>query len=103
MALLNDTTRNNAGFGGPIAALAREGMADALRRCRSILEAGSPLTAGPAIDAAELLMQDRASRGAAVSRLRSLVADPKTPDAAAVKAARLLLSATGRRAYKGGN
>ena len=101
--LVNGAPAWRGGRGGPVAQAAREGVADAIARCRQVLDAGTPLAAGPAIDAAELLMQDRASRGAAVSRLRSLVKDHRTPDAAAVRAARLLLEATGRRAYRKGN
>jgi hypothetical protein len=101
--LPNGAPRNPAGRGGPVAALAREGVADALARCRAILDSGSPLTAGPAIDAAALLMRgtDKTARRQAVTRLRDLVRDPKTPDATAVRAAAELLRSTGRRAYKG--
>ena len=110
--LPNGGPRNRGGFGGAVAAVAREGADDAIRRCRQVLDAGSPLTAAAAIDASEVLLMAgadertgllAADRAAVVSRLRSLAVDPRTPDHLAVRACRLLLERTGRRAYKGGN
>ena len=96
--------RNRDGYGGEIAALARAAAADAIARCRSILDGDSPLSAGPAIDACDLLLRgDKDGRRVAVTRLQQIVRDKRTPDPAAVRAAGLLLEATGRRAYRKGN
>jgi hypothetical protein len=110
--LPNGSPRNRLGFGGETGREARAGVAGAIARCLTILNSGTPLSAAAAVAAAGVLIQagrDReagllsADRAKVVAKLRELVMDYRTPDATAVDAARLLLAATGRHAYRKGN
>jgi hypothetical protein len=100
--MVNGNPRNTLGYGGEAASLAREGADDALARCEAVLGNVSPAGAAAAIDAARLLMAsgERPLKAKAVSRLRGILADPKTPDTVAIRACSALLTATGRRAYR---
>ena len=102
--LANGAPAWRGGYGGEIAALAREAEADAVARLRGILDNGSAMSAAPAIDACDLLMRGgKDGKRLAMTRLLDIVRDKRTPDAAAVRAAGLLLAATGRKAYARGD
>jgi hypothetical protein len=85
--------RNPAGRGGPVAALARRHLPPALARAKGVLNSTS---ASPRdrLAAARLLMADPTHRAVALDVLGRLVADPRTPDAAAIDAAGLIAEAT---------
>ena len=99
---------NKSGPGGPVAALAR-GFAES-----SIVRMAKVLTGEQVVDLADIVVAartvlrggkyvDRETKMRALRVLNRLVEEPKTPDKVAVKAAALILEATGRKPFRPSN